>query len=56
MVEWFAGSSPRHSGGHSLDINGKHIPLYPPDDFNESMVKTDPPQQRLKLEWMWVSW
>ena len=41
-----------HKGRMEADINGKRHVFETPDDFELSKVNTDPPQERLKLEWM----
>ena len=35
-----------------VTIKDKKMSLWAPDDYDESKVNTDPPQERLKLEWM----
>ena len=34
-----------------MEIKGKKLTFHPPDSYNDDAVNTDPPQQRLKLEW-----
>ena len=35
-----------------MDVKGNKLTFYPPDSYNDNMVNTDPPQLRLKLEWV----
>ena len=36
------------------DIKGSKLKFYAPDGYKDSAVNIDPPQQRLKLEWVYV--
>lgn len=47
----------RTAGGHGvkaidMDVKGTKLTFYPPDAYNDNIINTDPPQLRLKLEWV----
>ena len=41
-----------NNGIMEVEIRGKKHVFCTPDDFDINKVNTDPPQERLKLEWM----
>lgn len=43
---------PEPSKEISAEIKGKKLKYWPSDDVKSFNISTDPPKQRLKLEWM----
>ncbi len=50
--------SPRSPAGRpslraiEMDVRGANLTFFPPDSYDDNAVNTDPPQLRLKLEWV----